>query len=167
MATTTYCDQDDIEDVLSDYGVLAIVDDDEGGSNSAAELTRVTAAIERAAGRMNQYLETRYTLSDLASNDWCKYCNADLAAYYLTMRRGHAAPQGLEQVAADRINELQQIQLGNQRVPEVANSFETIPTVSNFQVRRGDCDGPIMVDGEHSTGSAPVGSRKRNIAPGN
>ncbi|MCE9525464.1 MAG: DUF1320 domain-containing protein [Planctomycetales bacterium] len=84
----TYCLKADIEAVWTAAAVLASVDDDSSGTLSATEEGYITRAIERAAERMNAYLEERYVLSELASNTWCRDANAALAAFLLSIRRG-------------------------------------------------------------------------------
>src|SRR5689334_1621455 len=83
MSTQTYCVRSDVEAAWTPADLLAAVDDDSSGTISVDEEGIVTRAIERAANRMNAALEMRYSLELLASNAWCRDCNAALAAYLL------------------------------------------------------------------------------------
>jgi hypothetical protein len=80
----TYCDEDDIVSIIGEPTLLVCIDDDQDGVRSDDDDDKVTACIERAAVEMNAALANQYVLSELASNDWCKWCNAYLAVYYLS-----------------------------------------------------------------------------------
>ena len=164
MAVQTYCVRADIEDIFGTAGVKAHIDDDHSGGESSAETTVVTKVIERAAVRMNQVLDQRYILSELATNDWCKYANATIAVYMLMTRRGNPAPQDVEREFRETMEFLDDVRLGIAKIPQANESFETIPTVSNFEPERGRRSAPIRVATEESTGTAPAGGRKRRTA---
>ncbi len=130
----TYCLKADIEALWTAAAVLASVDDDSSGTLSAMEEGYITRAIERAAERMNAYLEERYILSELATNTWCRDANAAIAAYLLSIRRGVAAPAPFQSQYDGLMSDLFEIACGRLKVPEAKESVETIPTVSNFAV---------------------------------
>lgn len=165
MATQTYCDRDDVEDILSDAAVVAMIDDDEDTVDGAAEQVRVTSAIERSAERMNFWLARRYTLSDLASNDWCKWANATLAALKLSTRRNNPAPQSLVDEANDIMEMCKAVAEQPLAVlPNQPESFDMRPTVSNLRTDRGFWDeSPVQVDPETSTGPKPADGIKRYV----
>ena len=130
----TYCLKADIEALWTAAAVLASVDDDSSGTLSAAEEGYITRAIERAAERMNAYLEERYVLSGLASNTWCRDANATIAAYLLSIRRGNAAPAPFQSQYDGLMSDLFEIACGRLKVPQAKESVETIPSVSNFAI---------------------------------
>lgn len=160
----TYCTQSEVEDILSTAGATAFADDDEGGTLSAGETAYITAMIERAAVRMNAYLTSRYTLSELASNAWCKWCNATLAAYYLVMRRGNPAIESVAVEVGELMDMLTDIKAGRMQVPEQSESFDFLPTVTNFDTKRRKTVMPVRVRTDESTGDTPHSSRKRRTA---
>lgn len=161
----TYCTRSDVESIVGTAAVAACIDDNEDGVESAEETVHVTNAIERAAVEMNLSLERQYNpLSALASNAWCKWCNAYLTCYYLYARRGNPAPPGVVEMIDDYRQNLVHIRWGRQEVPEQNPSQEHIATVSNFHPELGKIDSPIRVDVNESTGAAPEGNRKRNVA---
>jgi len=164
MATQTYCDRDDVEDILSDAGVLAMIDDDEDAAEAGTETLRITAAIERAAERMNFWLARRYTLRDLASNAWCKWANATLAALKLSTRRNNPAPQSLVDEANDIMEMCKAVaEQPLAVIPDQPESFDMRPTVTNPRVDRGFWDeSPVKVDPELSTGPKPADGIKRS-----
>jgi hypothetical protein len=133
--TQVYCTKTDIEAIWPAASVLASVDDDTSGTLSATEDGYITRAIERAANILNARLEVRYRIADLAANTWCRDANAAIAAYLLSTRRGAAAPAHLQQQYDAYLDVLGDIGLGKQKLPEQAESFSALPTVSNFEVR--------------------------------
>jgi len=134
MATQTYCTKTDIEAIWPAASLLASVDDDTSGSLSATEEGYITRAIERAANLMNARLELRYTLSDLASNKWCRDANAAIAAYWLATRRGDPAPAQLTQQYTAYVADLADIAAGKLKVPGAIESYDQTPGVTNFEV---------------------------------
>jgi len=134
MTTQIYCTQGDIEAIWPAGDLLASVDDDASGTLSAAELSYIDRAIERAANFINARLEMRYRLSDLAENTWCRDANAAIAAYWLSTRRGAAAPAQLQQQYDAYVAQLVAIVAGSIKLPQQAESFELMPGVSNFAI---------------------------------
>lgn len=158
---TTYCDSDDIVAIIGEAAVLACIDDDNDGLESATETLHVTNAIERAAVEMNQSLRHQYVLSELTSNDWCKWCNAYLASWFLYARRTNPCPNSLQEAVQKYRDELLEMRWGRQQLPEQAPSFEHHPTVTNFRPELGKREMPIRVNTTESTGASPEGNRKR------
>jgi phage gp36-like protein len=137
--TQTYCIKSDIEALWPPADLLASVDDDASGTLTATEEGYITRAIERAANQMNVRLETRYTLEDLAQNTWCRDANAAIAAFLLATRRGDPAPAQLQEQYEAYLAALAAIAAGTLKVPQQAESFTALPSVTNFAVR---LDGP-------------------------
>ena len=164
MAVQTYCVRADIEEIIGVPAVKAFIDDDHSGGETSGETTVVTKVIERAAVRMNQVLDQRYILSELASNEWCIYANAAIAVYLLMTRRGNPAPQDVEREFRETMEFLDDVRMGIAKIPQANESFETIPTVTNFEVERGRRSAPIRVAPDESTGTVPAGGRKRRTA---
>jgi phage gp36-like protein len=138
MPTQTYCTKTDIEAIWPAATLLASVDDDANGSLSATELGYIDRAIERAANFINARLEMRYALADLASNTWCRDANAAIAAYWLSTRRGLAAPAQLQQQYDAYVAELVAIVAGGIKLPQQAESVDFAPGVTNFEIRLDD-----------------------------
>lgn len=161
MATTTYCTQADVEAVLSEFGVLARADDDRDDTLGTTDAASVTAMIRMAAGRMNSRLQKRYKLSDLVGNDWCRDTNAWIAARFLCARRGMAPPDSLEIIVQELFGELDRIRDNDADVSDIKESFEAIPTVSNFTVEPFRRHAKVRVIERISTGEKPAGKRKR------
>ena len=137
MSTQTYCTKSDLEAIWPPADLLASVDDDTSGTLSATEESYIDRAIERAANFLNARLETRYRLTDLTTNTWCRDANAALAAYWLSTRRGDPAPAQLQQQYDAYLATLAEIAVGRMKVPQAAESFDMTPTVTNFNVRLG------------------------------
>lgn len=161
----TYCTRTDIESIIGAPAVLACIDDDRNQVESSDETLHVTNAIERAAVEMNSAIWNQYpTLSNLADNDWCKWCNAYLAVYNLLCRRGNPVPSFVAQAVIDFREKLSELRWGRFQIPEQLPENETIATVSNFQPELKRTSAPIRVDVDESTGASPEGGRKRNVA---
>ena len=132
--TQTYCTRSDIEAIWPPASLVASVDDDGSGTLSATEESYITRAIERAANFLNSRLEMRYRLADLANNTWCRDANAAIAAYWLSTRRGAAAPAQLQQQYDAYGAQLADIASGRMKVPQQSESFATMPGVTNFEI---------------------------------
>ena len=163
MTTQTYCTIADVKDILSDHGVLVAADDNENElvDSSGTESTVYDNAIERAAVKINMALaNTKYTLAELASLAWMKWCNAVFAAVALRRRRGNPCPLSLLEDMKEFLETLKQIQTGQlDSIAGVAAAMDCGPAVSNLTtepwrkaiVRRRDTI---------STGSRASGTRK-------
>lgn len=164
MPVQTYCDRADINSLIGEASVLACIDDDQDGLESAAESAIVASVIERAAVEMNAAIRHQYILSDVADNAWCKWANAQLAAYMLRTRRNNPAEQSHIDAVTDIRRLLLEVRWGRDQLPDQSPSHNHIPTVSNFRPELNNPNGPIAVDAQQSTGEAPGGNRKRNVA---
>ncbi|MDX1944347.1 MAG: phage protein Gp36 family protein [Pirellulaceae bacterium] len=136
--TQTYCTRDDLEAIWPPAELLASVDDDTSGTLSATEESYLTRGIERAANLMNARLETRYVLTSLATNAWCRDANAAIAAFLLATRRGDPAPAHLQQQYDTYLADLGQIASGHLKVPGAAESHDAGPGVVNFAIQIGE-----------------------------
>lgn len=155
MPTQTYCLRADIEAIWSATAVIRSADDDEDGALSSTEDGYITQAIQRAANKMNAALETRYTLSELANNTWCRDCNAALAAFLLATRRGNAAPQQILTQYEEFLSDLVEIRGGRLKVPQASDSHQTTPSVTNFDTDLHATRTKVRRVGETSTGEKP------------
>lgn len=164
MPVQTYCSRSDIEAVIGEASVLACIDDDQDGQESSTEKLIVTSVIERAALELNAALRHQYILSDVADNDWLKWANAQLAAYMLRTRRNNPAEQSHLDTVTEIRRMMVEIRWGRDQLPDQSPSFSHIPTVSTFRPELNNPNGPIAVDVQQSTGEAPGGNRKRNVA---
>ena len=163
--TQTYCEIADVEDILSEAGVTAFVDDPEDGTRDVADTLHITNAIERSAGKMNTVLGMVYALPDLAGSNWCKWTNATWAAFEVVCRRNEPAPAHLQQAVNELKEDLKQIKAGNLRVPDITKaSFDHLPSITNYDPERWHRSAPIRVDREESTRGAPDSSIKRRLA---
>jgi phage gp36-like protein len=135
MAVQVYCVKADIEAIWPPADLLASVDDDTSGTLSPTEEGYITRAIEGAANFINARLETRYAVADLATSAWCRDANAAIAAYWLSTRRGAAAPAHLQQQYDAYLAVLVEIAAGRLKVPQQPESFDHAPGVVNFGIR--------------------------------
>lgn len=165
---TVYCSVADVESIMATHGVTAFVDDNVDGSRSAAETQYIADAISRAAAlELNMALGSRYKLSDLSSNVWCRWANAVCAAADLASRRVNP----LSRTLADRCkrirDDLRLIQTGKMALPEQAESFDQRPSVTNYDPERWRGTSPARVRTDESTGPVPVAGIVRRTARAN
>ena len=132
MTTFIYCTRADVEAVWNPAAILQAVDDDLSGVLTSSKEQTIQRAIERAANRMNAYLEQRYRLDQLAGNAWCRDANAQIAAYLLSIRRAAVGPVALSEQFAGLMIDLLEIAAGRLKVPELADRLEDLPSVSTF-----------------------------------
>ena len=83
---------------------------------------------------MNATLSLRYTPADLAANAWCRDANAAIAAYWLSTRRGLAAPAHLQQQYDAYTAILGEIAAGRQCLPEAPDRADNVASVTNFTI---------------------------------
>lgn len=162
---TTYCTTTELDAIIGTPSRVSWSDDDQDGVLSVTEATYATLAIERAAVEMNAAIEqSDYDFADLASNAWCKWCNAYLAVHYLAARKNNTPADSVEMQVAQYRAWLEELRWGRFRIPEQAPSHETRGTVSTFAAELYKETNPIRVIVEESTGSAPVPPIKREVA---
>lgn len=150
-----YCTQAQIESILSEHGVLAFTDDDHDGISDG---TLIQDAIDRSASlKIDFYLCQRYDLTQITNNSWVQYANAILAAVAIVSRRGMSVPESLHEQEAMVIEQIRLIHRGTCKVPGMAERFDHLPSVSNYDVERFRNIHPIRVQREESVGDAPQG----------
>jgi phage gp36-like protein len=160
VSTQTYCLRADVEAAWTPADLLAAVDDDASTTISVDEEAIVTRAIERAANRMNAALEMRYSLELLADNDWCRDCNAAIAAYLLATRRGDPASDAIQEQYEAYTADLEEIVAGRKRVPQATESLQHSPTVTNFEVAPTEAVATVRRVDDITTGDLPSGAVK-------
>lgn len=158
--TTTYCTKADIDAIWSPSELIGTVDDDSSGTISSVEEAIISRAIERAAGRMNAYLEQRFVVASLAGNAWCRDCNAAIAAYLLSIRKSDEPPAPLAEQHDSYLRDLLEIAAGRLRLPDALPPAETMPTVTNFRIDLAS-QRRVKPDLSNSTGSNPAASLHR------
>lgn len=161
MTVQTYCSTDNLKSIMGEAGFVAALDDEENGVLSAQAELYATAAIERAAVKINAMVRHQYILADVASNDWLKWANAAYAVYELRCRKMNPAEASVDDNYQEAKDMLVEIRWGRQQLPEQSPSFDYLPTVSNLKVVPKANPGPVRVDLQESTGSAPAANSGR------
>lgn len=154
--TTTYCDADDLADILGEAGVSLRLSD-----VPPEALGRV---LVRAAAKVNRYCLRRYTAAKLAASEWVRVVAAEMAAYLLCTRKGNPAPSSVVDLWNMALEDLKLIKAGDQ-IPDIAARKTGAPVLSNVRVRLR----PVMhtrVEQARSTGN-PEGyvQRKDRLDP--
>ncbi len=138
--------------MVSIEGTVQSVDDDEDGSNDATELTYITAAIDWGSSQIDCYLVKRYTLSDLSSSTFLKFINAVFAARNLAIRRWQNVPTAIAQMYDESVELLQDIARGYKDIPDVIESFNHMPTVTNYWTQFWSSVTPVRTQDCENTG---------------
>ena len=162
MAVTPYCTSDDIETILSEFGLSVRLDDDENG---CPDTGMATACIERGAVQINHYLLARYSVADCVSSGWVKWVNAIFAAREACARRMMPPPESLVAQCNEFMEELRFIRAGTHPLMgddgPLATRFDGLPTVSNMVVDGRYAVQKIRRKPQTSTGGPPPGGRKQ------
>lgn len=131
----TYTTQADIQALMSSTFELNVTDDDNDGTQSAAELAAgTTKAISWATDRVNFYLQPLHKSSELTKswlvNEWATI----LACYWLSTRRGNPPPASFDTLYKDCIKDLELCSKGTMHVPNIAHRDSQWPAWSNVRV---------------------------------
>lgn len=134
MAITPYCQQADVQAVLSAFALNVRLDDDLDG---VADID-VGQVIEQATTRVNQFVLRRYAVQTAAASTWLKWCVAVIAATIACRRRGNEVPDALIEEVKDYREQLEAIRAGQEDLPAddgpaIPLSDET-PAVSNLTI---------------------------------
>ncbi len=100
MALTTYCNEANLDSILSAFGVVVRANDDLDGSNSAgadftAQESAIADCITQATVKINHKLIQRYGVQTLVGSSWVKWACAYLAARALCIRRNNPPPDSV------------------------------------------------------------------------
>ena len=158
---STYCTNTDVQDVLSEVGVINRTDDFPEDELDGAE---VTAAIQAASSRIDAFLRRRYDTSDLSASTWVKWCCAYLSACLLSKRRGNPCPESIGAECAQYVEWLKEIRDGVMDVPEVSPAHDVLPAVSNLTVDARYARAKVRRVPATSTREAPPNTVKSNPA---
>ena len=114
MSTTpAYCQQSDIELILTRYGLRAFFSRD---MSAPIVAQRVIDSINRAGTKFEFYVLARYDDSELTGNDFARWAVALMATIQI-VRRENAAQNGLQQEYDELIEQLKMIQLSQADLP--------------------------------------------------
>lgn len=127
-----YCNQDDIEDILSEAGVSYSSADVGDGPDTDV----VNNTIERAESLVKQALRKKYDTSTItrANNTWVKWCTATYAAVSLMRRRGNSVPDGLWVMYQEYKETLAAVKAGTEDIPDLDPRYEPGLTMSNHHI---------------------------------
>lgn len=128
---SAYCSLSDVQNVLSEDGVMRRTDDDPEDVLDSGE---VTAVIQTASSRIDMFLLQRYDTSALNSNDWVKWCCAYLSSCLLSKRRGNPCPESIAAECQQYIDWLKEIRDGVMNLPGAAPANDVLPSVSSMTV---------------------------------
>jgi phage gp36-like protein len=96
--------------------------------------TTQTDVLESAAVEVNGYLQLNYDPDQLAASNWVRFKTRDVAVYLLCLRRNMPPPQSVQARYDKAIEDLEKVQAGGMRVPDVAERKANVPVLSNQRV---------------------------------
>jgi len=130
-----YTTATDVRTLLSAEGVDASLDDDQSGTVSETEETRLTTyAANYATSKVNDYCLGRYDAIDLASswtaNEWATI----IAARWVRLRRGNPVPKSLQELFEDVMEDLKAVRTKQYDIQDLAERVSSAPKWSNVRV---------------------------------
>lgn len=120
----SYCTRDDLISRLSVNGLLQVADDDEDG---VSDLAILDVAILSAAAEIDAALHPYIPLPFNGTNEWLRRRAVDLAVENLSERRGGDVPSSLARSAERSRQWLEQVRLGELRVPGLDYPSDRLP----------------------------------------
>lgn len=153
-----YADADDVLALIGAEGSDGRVDDDNSGSVSASEAAFLTAALNRATRRVNQYLLPRYPADELYQSGIVNEWTAVTAAYLLCCRRGNPAAGSIKDLYDEAVAEMKEVAAGTQSLADAASRHSAFPSWANVRfslthrLRRLRVERPISEVRDPSTG---------------
>lgn len=126
MSVTTYCAWSDVTNRIGTEGAEFRTDDDPATQ---------TDVLESAALEVNQYLQSRYEPTALATSNIVKFITRDIAVYLLCLRRNLPPPASVEERYKAALERLAKIESGAARVPDIYESKASVPVLSNQRVQ--------------------------------
>lgn len=131
-----YATDSDVEDYLSTEGVDLRLDDDNSGTVSPAELSRLTVrGLNVATARVNLYCSQMYDASGLATSWMVNEWTTCLAACWLCRRRGNPIPQSIADACDATMHELELVKDGSLTLTDIGMREAAWPAWSNVTVR--------------------------------
>lgn|GEM_PF-1784958 len=148
-----YCNETDVQNLLSSIGELARLDDDGTGSVTNGSAGWIQAA-NYATARVLAFCQRRYDDIDLATsymvNEWATV----IAAHWLCSRRGNPVPESLQALLASTKEDLQAVKAGSLDVPQIGTRNADKPKWSN-----------VRIDGRYATKQIRVERNNSETTP--
>lgn len=126
-----YCDQGDVERLMSTYGVMTMLDDDDSGAIDGSEDAAMADCLTEATETINYYCWERYTPAIMATSNWVNRAATKFAAYCLRQRRNNEVPEALLEAVEKLEDMLQQILEGKAKIPNLPMRFKKSVVWSN------------------------------------
>lgn len=131
LSPYAFCDQDDIETILSVAGAQLRIDEDMDGVISAAEERIVPMCVSDAAETMMYYCSQKYTPEMMATSPWVSHRASWYACYVLCSLRANPVPESILGRLEAIQKELEEVRSGPGLIPNLPLRMRLAPTVSN------------------------------------
>ncbi len=126
-----YCNEADLDRMLSSYTVDAMTDDETTGPAIEAD---INDCLVMAAETVNMYAIWKYTPEMMATSNWVNRAATILAAYELRQRRNNECPEQLLERAEKIEDQLQQVLDGKMPIPGLPRRYRKQVVFSNIRV---------------------------------
>lgn len=168
MPDIVLCTQADAADWISETGLRSRMDDDLGQDYDASESAIADRLIARASGVVAVHLATRYTTVDFAGTNpptntppFVRHCAAIVYTFFSCGRRMCPVSKSLQAEYERVLEYLKEIQLGRLQLPDIADSYETLPFMTNLTIAGASHGVKVRALPAISSGSPPPGESKR------
>jgi phage gp36-like protein len=127
----TYCEGEDVINLLGFDGVEAFASHDERGSDATLQ-----DCVEQGADEINLCVLARYPAAAVKGNRLLKRWNSMLAAFFVCERRGNPVPASIAAECERIMARLEDVRIGKLRIPGVPMIGPNVPALSNLVVDR-------------------------------
>lgn len=138
MSNLILCTQDDASDWLSIAGLESRFEDDLNQTFDTSESDRADRLILRASSVVSSYLAVRYNRAEFAGANpptstpmFVRHCTAIVFTYFACARRQNPASGAIKEEYERVLEYLKQIQSGDLQLEGVADSYNSLPFMSN------------------------------------
>lgn len=129
MAVTQFCSWLDVTNRISVAAASLRVDDADPDID-----TLKTDVLDSASVEVNGYLGVNYSAETLVQSEWVRFKTRDIAVYFLCLRRNHPPPVSVQERYDKAIADLEKLESGVKRLPDVAEEKANVPVLSNQRV---------------------------------
>lgn len=162
------CTQEDASDWLSETGLVSRYDDDLGQTAGAAEVSKGDRLLARASSVVAVHLSPRYNTIEFAGSspptntpDFVRHCAAVIFTFFSCGRRNQPVSKMLQAEYERVLEYLTLIRDGKLQLPDVADSYEALPFMSNLTIAGAAHSTKVRVLPHISSGAPPDPDGKR------
>ncbi len=153
VPTTLLFDRDDMEDKLSEYGIVGALDDNadgiedtqSDGAGNETSLRWVNKARYSGTNKVFSYLLPKYSAAELALSPIACEWGTLFGCRYLMVRRGNPCPATLQADCDAAEAQMKEIMKGEAILPDAAPLATGLPSHANVRIDRNFPLGKVRV----------------------